>query len=141
MKRNFLKILVIVLFTIAFSCQEGSPTMEVNCADCWVYEPDSFKLSVDLTIIENIYDSVYLQFYKGNIESGKLSWEGEVFTPLFYHLVPVNEYYSVKAYYRKEGKTIIAIDGDRMVSRFITDACDEDCWIVKGGYLDVELKY
>ena len=104
-------------------------------------EPDSAELSVDLTIREGVYDSVYLVFYKGNVESGNLSWQGEVFTPNFTHLVPVNEYYSVKASYRKDGKSIIAIDGDRMVSRFISDACDGNCWIVKGGLLNVELKY
>lgn len=141
MKNYFAVFSIIGLFIIAFSCQKGSPTLEVNCADCMSSEPDSFELSVDLTIIKSQYDSVYLEFFKGNVESGKPSWEGEVFTTRFYHLVPVNEYYSVKASYRKDGKTIIAIDGDRMVSRFMADACDGNCWIVKGGLLNVELKY
>jgi hypothetical protein len=141
MKKYFVIFSIIGLFVIVFSCQKGSPTLEVNCADCLSSEPDSFELSVDLTIIKNLYDSVYLKFYKGNVESGKLSWEGEVFTPRFYHLVPVNEYYSVKASYRKEGKIIYAIDGDRMVSRFVSDVCDGNCWIVKGGLLNVEMKY
>jgi hypothetical protein len=140
MKRYIVVLSMIGLFIIAFSCQKGSPTLEVNCADCLSSEPDSFELSVDLTI-SNDYDSVYVQFYKGKVESGKLSWEGEVYTPRFYHLVPVNEYYSVKAYYRKNGSTVIAIDGDRMVSRFISDACDGNCWIVKGGFLNVEMKF
>jgi hypothetical protein len=141
MKRYFIIFQIITLFAIAFACQKGSPTMEVNCADCMSSEPDSFELSVDLSIIANSYDSVYLEFFKGNIESGKPIWEREVDTPRFYLLVPVNAYYSVKASYRKDGKTIIAVDGDRMVSRFVADACDGNCWIVKGGLLDVELKY
>jgi hypothetical protein len=140
MKRFVVVFSIIVLFVIAFSCQKGSPTLEVNCADCLSAEPDSFKLTLDLTI-NSVYDSVYIQIYKGKVESGELSWQGEVFTPLFYHLVPVNEYYSVKASYLKDGKTIIAIDGDRMVSRYISDACDGTCWIVKGGSLDAKLKY
>jgi hypothetical protein len=125
---------------ITFSCEGGNSTLEVNCAECYINEPDSSDLVVQL-LINSVYDSVYLQFYKGNVESGSLSWEGEVFTPTFYHLVPVNEYYSVKALYRRQGKTLIAIDGDRMVSRYMADACDNDCWIIKGGYLDVQLKY
>jgi hypothetical protein len=140
MKRNVVVFSIIVLFAIAFSCEKGSSTLEVNCADCLSNEPDSFELSVDLTI-NSVYDSVYLQFYKGNVESGKLSWEGEVFTPRFYHLVPVDEYYSVKASYRNNGKKIIAIDGDKMISRYMSDACDGPCWIVKGGIMNVKLKF
>ncbi|MCB8998498.1 MAG: hypothetical protein H6540_00320 [Bacteroidales bacterium] len=141
MKRSLLLTFLILGLIIAFSCQKGNSTIEVNCAECMSSEPDSFELSIDLSILEGVYDSVYLQIYQGNVESGKLSWEGEVFTELFYHLVPVNKDYSVKAYYRKNDKTIIAVDGDRMVTRFIADACDGNCWIVKGGLLDVRLKY
>jgi hypothetical protein len=140
MKRNITFLLVILIFAITFSCEQGVATLEVNCAECFTDEPDSFELQVDLSISAE-YDSVYLQFYQGNVESGDLSWEGEVFTPRFYHLVPVNEFYSVKATYRKDNKILIAIDGDKMVSRYIADACDTDCWIIKGGILDVELKY
>ena len=141
MKKHFVVLSIIGLFIIAFSCQKGSPTLEVNCADCMTTEPDSFELSIDLTIIQGLYDSVKLEFYKGNVESGKLSWKGEVFKPRFYLMVPVNAFYSVKASYRKDGKTIYAIDGDRMVSRFISDACDGNCWIVKGGLLNVKMKF
>ncbi len=140
MIRNLLALSILVLIIIAFSCDGGNSTIEVNCAECYVNEPDSFELEVELTI-NSVYDSAYLVFYTGNIESGKLSWEGWVFTPTFYHLVPVDNDYSVKASYTNNGKTIIAVDGDKMVSRFMIDACDVDCWIVKGGYLDVRLKY
>jgi len=140
MIRNLLALSILVLIIIAFSCDGGNSTIEVNCAECYVNEPDSFELEVELTI-NSVYDSAYLVFYTGNIESGKLSWEGWVFTPTFYHLVPVDNDYSVKASYTNKGKTIIAVDGDKMVSRFMIDACDVDCWIVKGGYLDVRLKY
>jgi hypothetical protein len=140
MKRNLIVLSIILMFIITFSCEQGGSTLEVNCAECFTEEPDSFELQVDLTI-SAVYDSVYLQFYKGNVESGELSWEGEVFTPRFYHLVPVDEFYSVKATYRNDNKTLIAVDGDKMVSRFVSGSCDTDCWIVKGGILDVELKY
>jgi len=142
MKRNLVFLSVIIVFIIAFSCEGGTSTFEVNCAECYVPEPDSFELLVEINNISE-YDSVYLQFYKGNVESGELSWEGkvDVGTTEFLHRVPVNEYYSVKAIYAIDDETIIAIDGDRMTSKYITDACDYDCWIIKGGILDVRLKY
>ena len=142
MKRYIIVLSIIVLFIIAFSCEKGVLTLEVNCGDCWVPEPDSFDLSVDLTISSEYDSVVYLQFYKGNVESGELIGNPEVVTtPRFYYLVPVNEDYSVEASYCKDGKTIIAIDGDKIVSQYNADACDKPCWIIKGGLLDVRMKY
>jgi hypothetical protein len=138
--KNLVILAVIVFFVIAFSCEGGNSAIEVDCASCYTNEPDSFELVAELSIDER-YDSVYVQFYKGNVESGKLSWEGEVFTPTFYHRVPVNDFYSIKATYEKDGHTTIAVDGDRMVTRYIVGSCDNDCWVVKGGYLNVRLKY
>lgn len=140
MKRNLILVSIIGLIIIAFSCNNGGSTLEVNCAQCFVNEPDSFELEVNLTI-ESAGDSVYLEFFEGNVESGKLSWEGMVGTQLFYHLVPVDKYYSVRATYVENDKTIYAIDGDKMITRYIADACDTDCWIIKGGILNVKLKY
>lgn len=141
MKRLFVVSTVIVLFVIAFSCEGGNSTLEVDCSNCFVQEPDSFDLITSLSISDGLYDSAFVQFYKGRIESEDLSWEGMVYTQEFLHFVPVNEYYSVKATYTKDGKSVVAVDGDRMVSRYIADACDSDCWIVKGQYRDVRLKY
>ncbi len=140
MKRNLIILSILSSFVIAFSCNGGGSTLEVNCAQCFINEPDSFELEVNLTV-EVVGDSVYLEFFKGNVESGKISWEGNVGTQLFYHRVPVNEFYSVRATYKETGKTIYAIDGDKMISRYIADACDTECWIVKGGILNVKLKY
>jgi hypothetical protein len=140
MKKNLIFLTILSLFIIAFSCNGGNSTMEVDCGKCYVNEPDSFELEVNLSIA-SAGDSVYLEFFKGNVESGELSWEGNVGTPFFYHLVPVNEFYSVRATYKNDSKTIYAIDGSRMISRYIADACDTDCWIIKGELLDVRLKY
>jgi hypothetical protein len=138
--KNLLVLGIIALFVIAFSCEGSNSTVEVDCAQCYVNEPDSFELVTELSV-GDLYDSAYVQYYKGNVESGKLSWQGEVYTSTFYHRVPVNEFYSVRATYMKDGKTTIAIDGDRMVSRYVVGSCDTDCWIIKGGYLNVKLKY
>lgn len=140
MNKNIFLTLLIIALIVVFSCEEGRSTLTINCDECYFYEPDSFELETELTI-NSAYDSAYLEFFQGTVESGELSWEGPVFTPYFYHLVRVNEYYSVRATYHKNGETIIAIDGDKMVTRYITDACDSDCWIVKGRNLNVKLKF
>jgi hypothetical protein len=118
----------------------------VNCAECYSEEPDSADLIVKLTFNE-LNDSIPLVFYRGKIEDGTVEWvdtatvqkypDGE-----YYLYSPVNEYYSVKAEYNSKGyNKVMAVDGDKLKTRKITGECDTDCWIIKGGKLDVRLKY
>jgi hypothetical protein len=53
----------------------------------------------------------------------------------------VDQYYSVAAQYRVDGKTVIAIDGDKMKSKHVPDDCEYECWLVTGGYIKAELKF
>jgi len=140
MIRSLLIVSILIVFVIAFSCDGANSTMEIDCGKCFYPEPETFELEINLTIAET-GDSVYVEIFKGNVESGELSWEGMVGTPLFFHNVELNDFYSVKATYETDDKIIYAIDGDRMISRYVADACDKDCWVIKGGYLDVRLKY
>ena len=58
-----------------------------------------------------------------------------------YVYVKLNESYSVTAEYIDSNKRIIALDKDKIKRRYVTDECDETCWTIKGGYIDVTLKY
>ena len=53
----------------------------------------------------------------------------------------VGQFYSIEAQYEVDGKTIVAIDGDVMKAKRASSACDFECWIVTGGYLEAELKF
>jgi hypothetical protein len=142
MTKNLLFIAIIISLVIAFSCEGGSSTLEVNCGECYINEPDSFELALNISVGPDFdYDSAYVIFYNGKIESEDISWEGYVYTELFYHLVAVDKYYSVETIYENDGNKIIAVDGDRMVTRYIADGCSSDCWIIKGNLLNAELKY
>jgi len=52
----------------------------------------------------------------------------------------LNEYYSVKAEYNLGEKTIYAVDGDKIKTKFVTETCDLDCWIITGGIINTKLK-
>jgi len=143
--KNYLIILsLIILYILTFSCEEGD--LNVDCDDCYTSKPDSADLIVYLTF-NALNDSIPLIFYRGMVDKNQVEWtdtaavqdypDGE-----YYLYSPVDEYYSVKATYkRKNGNTVIAVDGDKLKTRNMTGVCDTDCWVIKGGILDVRLKY
>ena len=139
-------VLLWIFFVLSFSCEEGSFDFNVNCDECYISKPDSADLIVHLTFNE-LNDSIPLIFYRGKIEEGREEWIDTASVQdypdgKYYLLSPVNEYYSIKATYKaSNNRTIVAVDGDKLVTRHISDACDTDCWIIKGGVLDVRLKY
>jgi len=56
------------------------------------------------------------------------------------YFLPTDRTYSVTAYYIRDGKQIIAVDGDD-IDALSYDVCDEVCWDVKNARADVRLKY
>jgi hypothetical protein len=150
MKKYLYIFSMMCFFIIAFSCQQGNFNFEVNCAECFTSKPDSADIIAYLTF-NDLNDSIPLVFYRGkyngNPEKDVLEWRDTATVAIYsdgkYFLrSPVNEYYSLKATYKtKNGKTVVAVDGDKFSTNHVTDVCDTDCWIVKGGILDVRLKY
>jgi hypothetical protein len=55
--------------------------------------------------------------------------------------VPLDEYYSVVAEYKVDGKTYYVVDGDKIKSYSIESTCETDCWIIRGGKINCRLKF
>ena len=137
--KRYIPLIVIFLLVLAFSCEQDPFVFDVNCDECFFYEPDSADLIVDLTINEeNPY--VPLVFYRGEIEEENIEWIDTAYSETLYLYSPVGENYSIKAFYKSGTQTIIAVDGDKMTTSRVSDVCDYDCWVVRGGILDVRLK-
>ncbi len=132
-------IITVILLIIGFSCEEDPFVFDVNCDECFTSEPDSADLIVDITINEE-NPFVPLVFYRGDVEEDNIEWIDTSYSETLYLYSPVNEYYSIKAFYKSGSQTIIAVDGDRMKTTRVSDVCDYDCWVIKGGTLDVRLK-
>ncbi len=133
-------IFAFILLSISFfSCKRELFTFNVNCDECHTVEPDSADLIVRITINEE-NEAVPLIFYKGKAENGIIEWVDTSYTTTLYLYSRVNEFYSVSAKYKKGDKTIYVIDGDKLITKLVSDVCERDCWIVKGGILDVQLK-
>lgn len=138
-KNIYITFFFIIAFLIVFSCDTQIFNFNINCEDCYTSKPDSADLIVNITINEE-NKSVPLKFFRGKVEEGIIEWIDTAYTSTLYLYSPIDEFYSIKAFYKKDGKTIIAIDGDKMKTSLVTDVCETDCWIIKGGILDVRLK-
>lgn len=141
-----MKIFKIVIHTafllsilVFFSC-EGDLLETVDCSECYQTEPDTGDIKVDITINDQ-NPSIPLIIYKGDIDNNNIEYIDTAFSSPYYLDVPIGKYYSVKAKYKVNEKTIIAIDGDKIKTKKVTDSCDEDCYIIKGGDIDARLKY
>jgi hypothetical protein len=125
--------------TLAGSCEEylGS---SVDCSQCYWDKPDSADLIIHLTIDSN-HPAIPIVVYRENVEDRIVDWVDTARETPYYLFSAVNQFYSVTAEYRVDGKTIVAIDGDEIKAKHVSDACDYACWIVTGGILEAELKF
>lgn len=139
MKTSKILPAIVFVFAFIFSCEESPFVFDVNCDNCYYNKPDSADLVVSLTInAENPY--VPLVFYKGRVEDNVIEWVDTAYEQTLYLYSPVGEFYSIEATYKKDGKKIVAIDGDKLKTTRVSDVCDYDCYVIKGGLLDVRLK-
>ena len=136
-------LLLVLILALSISCDEylgGS----VDCEECYDWEPDSAEMIIDLTYnsTDAVNDTVPIIIYNGTIEEDSIEWVDTVInSETFYLYVAVDRYYSVKAEYTIGNKKIIAIDGDKILAKHVSESCEYDCWVITRGILNVELKY
>ena len=137
MARRINHLLLIGFIAISFQCDKIE--LHVDCSDCYQIEPEWGDLFVKLTINDE-NDFVPLVIYRGNIENDDIEYIDTAYYKEYYLQVPLNKYYSVMAEYISGQDTICAVDGDKIRTKKNYDDCDEECYIVKGGIIDVRLK-
>ncbi len=139
MKRYIKFGLVLLGFALAGSCEDYIGPV-VDCDDCYWEKPDSEFLVLNLTINE-LHPEVPIVLYRGDVEDGQVDWVDTARESPFQVYSAVNQYYSVSAEYKLDGKTIKSIDGDDMKAKFVSESCEYSCWIITGGYMELELKF
>lgn len=138
---SYVKILwlILICFFWVFNSCEKNRGIIVDCDECYYDEPDSGDLIVYLTFnSENT--RIPLTVYKGQVDDEWIEYVDTAISSPYYLYVALDEYYSVEAEYKSGNRTIYAVDGDKIKSRFVTETCEYDCWIISGGVIDVELK-
>jgi hypothetical protein len=132
-------ILLLSICVVFFSCKEKLFTGDVNCSDCYTPKPDSAYLTVKFTINED-YKEVPFVLYRGDFEDNQVDWIDTSHTATKDIWVKTDQEYSVKAKYRKGDKILYAIDGGKVKVLLVTDACDQECYVIKKETLNLEIR-
>lgn len=140
--KHISSILLMLVFMVCIKftgCEQEDLDFYINCYDCLEEPPDSANLIVYLTINdENPY--VPLVFYRGDYENNLEDWIDTAYADTLYLYSEVGITYSVKALYKQDGESVVAIDGDKMRIVDGEGECYPPCYVVRGGTLDLRLK-
>ena len=136
-----LPVFILMLSLTGFiSCEEKINFVEIDCSECYRIKPDEGSLKIRVTINKE-NQSVPIVVYRNEMEHEWIRLVDTVTVEDYYVDVDVDHFYSVKAEYKAGGKIIYAVDGDKIRTRKITAQCDSTCWVIRGGNINVRLKY
>jgi hypothetical protein len=114
---------------------------EYDCdySNCMSEEPTLGELDMKLTInSENLLVPLYI--YRGNLEDNIILDTIFSDSENIKYEVGLNFLYTVVAEYIKNNDTILVVDGTN-VEKISGYYCDSLCWNIKGGKLNLKLKY
>lgn len=132
-------IVLVIILALGYSCGEKIFTGDVNCDECYTDKPDEVDLIIEVTL-NGEYPGVPIVVYRGEIEENQVEYVDTVFDNPYYLYVKVDRKYSVKAEYKKEDKTLFAVDASKPRVLKVTDACDAECYVIEDVNLDVRIR-
>lgn len=140
--KHIVSLLLTGILLIIISCHnEGDDSIDCSTydySDCNTSKPTEGRFYMDFTInAENT--SVPLIIYKGKLEQNDIIVIDTIVSQHYDTLLPIDNYYTATAKYKKGSSVIIAVDGGK-ISRKSKTNCDSTCWEVKTYTADLRLK-
>jgi hypothetical protein len=140
---NLLIIIMLIFMVSAIGCQNYEYWSKA-CDDCLIDEPSEGELTLKF-LLDDENKSVAFRVYEGEIETGNLIIEDTALVNSVTFTMPSEIKYSAEAFYHKDGKTIVVVDGDKI--RTQTTSCPDEndpesthsCWYVVPAFLNLEL--
>jgi hypothetical protein len=142
--RNIFWLVPVLIILGLISCKNEGTDASGTCIDCVAEKPDKAYLTIKVTLnAENPF--VLLTVYHDRFDplkdtTGYIEFLDTAKTETFKREVPVDHYYSVKATYKSGQNIIYAVDGSILEVQK-QSGCDNTCWQVAGGSLDVTLAF
>lgn len=134
-----LMLLLSIVLGIAIACNEKIYTGDVDCDECYTDKPEKADLVLELTL-SNVFTEVPVEVYEGDIEDNQLVYSDTAYESPFFVYVPANKKYAVKATYRKDEKTLHVINATKLKVLLVTDACDDNCYVIQNENVDMRIK-
>jgi hypothetical protein len=131
-------IFIVTILMFCASCGEKIFTGDVDCSECYQEKPDSADLIINVTL-NDTFAKVPLTIFRGDVEDGEIEYADTAYESPYYLYVPVNRKYSVRAEYKKARTTLYTIDGTKLKILLVTEACDQECYVIENETLHVEI--
>jgi hypothetical protein len=119
---------------VNFGC-EGFADRHSACDPCIKDEPDEGEFKIEFSQGEE-YPAIPFRVFKGTYESGALVVSDTATETEMVYTLETETDYTVVAEYKRNGKTILVIDEDRIKTRSVNCADEDDpestvsCWYV-----------
>jgi hypothetical protein len=133
---NLLSIFLFAFLFLMSGCDKGFSIL----GDCFTESPEEAELEIKVTL-DDQNRRIPIRIYKGYYENGDLLSVDTVAVDPFHFTVPVNQYYTVVAEYKKGNRIIHAVDGSKLK---VSSSNQEDgsvCYQIGGDKLNVRLAY
>ncbi len=137
---SFIGLFTILIGLLLSACEPTTNNEDCdtyNYYDCNTVEPFEAKLTMDFTISKNIR-WVAFEIYKGRFDENNVIVRDTARNSTIEYTMPIPEYYSVRAIYKIDNKTIYTIDGVKMDKKSI-QKCDSVCWQDADEKLDLRI--
>lgn len=131
-------LIIVTVLLICSSCGEKIFTGDVDCSECYQEKPDSADLVIHVTLNDS-YSEVPLVVFRGDVENGDIEYVDTAYESPYYLYVPIDKKYSVRAEYKKVNSTLYAVDGTKLKVLLVTEACDQECYVIENEVLHVEI--
>ena len=131
----------VLMIAVIISCNrpvEPDDCSTYDYSNCNTIEPSFGDVVVFVTVNKTI-TSVPICVYKGKIDENIILLRDTLTMELERYELPVNEYYSVAAYYNIDGRKICAVSGGKLSMKGY-QICDSICYVVKEPIVNVRLK-
>jgi len=142
--KTFLSITAVLFLFHLYSCTENNtdlPNVE-DCEnyyyeDCNTVEPIEGSVHLKFSINQKIH-SVVFDVYKGYADEGNLFFSDTSYDSEVDYIMPIDQYYSVKAKYIINGVSLKVIDGGELRKKS-KQVCDSTCWATNELKLDLSI--
>lgn len=138
-------IILLASLSLIYSCKQDEVDLpEVEDCTSYMYEDCNTVEPIDGIVrfffsINQHNNYVIFDVYQGNVDDGNLYFRDTSWNSSLEYILPVEQYYSVKATYIVDGNSLKVVDGGK-IRTYSSVVCDSTCWGMNKLELDLSIK-